>query len=693
MSGGVNIVRVVEERGSRVLVARRGKKQARLPIDRVVFRAHRVADDDEAVDAFRDQTESIADGIDIVELWEAVSSEQDPVSLYDLAELYWGSYLSDEQLVALLICLDRDTLRFGDPETDGAAVAFAPRSPDAVAETIARRERQAQQAADADELAAALDAARLPPSLTPHQQTLLDGIRGYAISGDDYTRSGLVKPLLAKMTGGAERKSGDMQQFAFDILVAVGRMRPDDPIELEREGIPDAFSADALADADAIDIAPVIADERRLDLTEIPIVAIDDADTEDKDDALSLERLPDDDGWRLGVHISDAAALVPRGGALDEEASLRMATLYIPDRKTPMLPPALSQGKGSLEPGETRPALSMIARLTDGGMPLGVEVRPSVVRASAALSYAEADAAIADPAHEWHETLRSLRNLTDALKRRRETAGAVNIDKPELQIKIRRPNAAPDDDCANADYDYDDVEINVEALERDAPARQMVAECMVLCNALIAEFCRTNGLPAAYRSQPAPDLSDLGADLPPGVEIGGDGPLRWHLTMRRFAPSQTSTEPAPHGGLGVAAYTQVTSPLRRYPDLAMQRQISHFLRHGEPLYAEDEIASVGARADVQIRQLNKIEDERNRYWLLRFLQRRISDGGDAALFQAVVLENRPRRSAMLELVEYPQRVRARLPESVPPGATVTLRLHSVDLWRKQPQFTHEPQSS
>ena len=89
--------------------------------------------------------------------------------------------------------------------------------------------------------------------------------------------------------------------------------------------------------------------------------------------------------------------------------------------------------------------------------------------------------------------------------------------------------------------------------------------------------------------------------------------------------------------------------------------------------------------------MGKLEDERRRYWLLKFFKLRMDrtpDDDDAVLFKAVVLENQPRRSAMLELADYPFRVRARLPDAILPGETVTLRLHSVDLWEKRANFIH-----
>ena len=671
MSGGITIARVVDVEASRVRVAVRRKKEARLPSERIILSTQVIADDDEQVAVFRQHSEDIAAELDIAELWEVVSDEPAAFSFDDLTELYWGADAGAAQQVALLLCLDRDTLYFEDGKS-----GYTPRTPSAVEETLARRNRQAQQAAEADDLLACLERGELPTTPTSHQQMLIHSMRDYAAFGDDYTRSSLAKTFLNKM----ERKTGNLQRLAFEVLVRCGEFAADEPLELARDDIAEAFSDDALATAESVSQIALLDDSNRIDLTALPTITIDDADTRDRDDALSIERLKYEDGgageYRLGIHITDAGALIPQGSALDEEANRRMASLYIPDRKIPMLPTAVSHDKGSLEAGKRRAALSLLTDINESGEIMRFEVKPSIIVSDAALSYDEANSAISDSEHAYHDMLASLHTLTEALKRRREAAGAVGIDRAELLIKVVSP---------------DDVQVKV--VQRNSPAREMVAECMVLCNSLLASFCAERNIPASYRSQTAPDLSDLGSGLPPGVEIGEDGPLRQYLMMRRFAPADTRTAPAPHGGLGVPAYIQATSPLRRYPDMVMQRQITHFLSKGEPLYSVEDITSVAGRADVQLRMMGKLEDERRRYWLLKFFKLRMEsapDDDEASSFKAVVLENQPRRSAMLELEDYPFRVRARLPDAILPGESVVLRLHSVDLWEKRANFIHEP---
>ena len=283
----------------------------------------------------------------------------------------------------------------------------------------------------------------------------------------------------------------------------------------------------------------------------------------------------------------------------------------------------------------------------------------------AALTYQDVDAAIEDPQADLHEELSALATISRALRKKRESAGALNLDRDELSVKVAASG-----------------EISVEVLRRSGAARSMVAEYMILCNTLLAEFCKQRELPAPYRSQKAPDLDDVIAQTP-------EGPLRWYLTVRKMSPATISTEPATHGGLGASAYIQASSPLRRYPDLVVQRQVSHFVETGQQLYSKEAIASVAQRAEVQLREIGRLEEERKKYWFLKYLDQRRRDSLDAdgdSLYDAIVLDAPPNRAGVLELVQYPFRVRAPFPSTVSPGETVCLRLHGVDLWRRVGQF-------
>jgi exoribonuclease-2 len=632
-------------------------------MDRVILATGVATPGDEAVEEFRKQSEELAAGVDLSEVWEVVRDESSSLSLDELADLYWGPPIVPTQKAALCLYLERTPLYFTSDEA-----GYSPRSQDSVEDLLTRSRRAEENARDSAALVAGLSQGSLPAEVSDHQRTLLNHLRQYVVHGDNYTRSAVAQGLLGQLESGTR----DLQRLAFDILVETGVLSADEPLEIERAGIVEAFPDAAVAEAAGIDPRQVLEASNRRDLTGIDAVTIDDEDTKDRDDALSLEVLEGPGGpdavYRLGIHIADAGALIPSGGALDQEADRRMATLYMPDRKVSMLPPEISSGTGSLAPGEERATLSLLIRITGSGEVLDWEVVPSVVRSRAALSYPEADRAIGDAGSPWHQMLAPLEGIAGALRRTRGEAGANDIDQPEMVIKIDESGVV-------------DVTVGL----RSAPARSMVAELMILYNSLLGEYCSREELPAAYRSQPPPDLSD---DAPPAVP---PGPALRYVVMRRLQPATVGVVPGAHAGLGLAVYIQATSPLRRYPDLVLQRQVGHYLNTGGPAYSADEVASVAQRADVQIRELARLEEDRRRYWFLKYLKQRLTSEegeGEAALFSAVVLDNRPRRPALLELSDYPFRFRAELPETSTQGETVTLQLHGVDLWRRIGQFVH-----
>ncbi|MDP6715569.1 MAG: ribonuclease catalytic domain-containing protein, partial [SAR202 cluster bacterium] len=562
----------------------------------------------------------------------------------------------------LLFHLDRNDLRF---TTKGAE--YTPRTREDVAELEARRERSARHAEEAVALAESLSTGKLPKEITSHQSHLLDQIRGLAVFGDDYTRAASAKKYLESITD----VSRDPQRTAFYTLTNAGHMSRDEFLTLEQAGIPIEFSEEVLAEAGSVDISTQLEDSHRRDLTSLDVFTVDDEDTRDRDDGLSIEHVQTKiegamtDAYRVGIHIADASSIVQPESALDKDADRRMATLYLPERKIWMLPPDIASDAGSLSPGERRLAVSLMATITEDAEVASWEVTPSIIRSRAALSYDTVDARIDDDSAPMHRELSTLRMLAQKLKEKRESTGTPNLDRDELSVKVSASG-----------------EITVDVLQRSNPARSMIAEYMIFYNAMLAEFCKKNELPAPYRSQKAPDVSDIVAQTPEGL-------LRWYLTVRKMGPASISTEPGAHAGLGVPAYIQASSPLRRYPDLVIQRQVSHFLKTGDKFYSDEEISSVAQRADMQIRELSRIEFDREKYWFLKYLdaqRQELEAEGEEAIHEAYVLDNPPNRAGVMDLVKYPFRVRAALVSDVKPGDTVKLRLHGVDLWRRVGQF-------
>lgn len=658
LKGGLTVARSLGVSDGRIKAAVGRNREAQVPVDRVALATGLTVEAHEDLAEFRSGCEASASEIDLSEVWEVVRDESTRLALDELADLYWGGAHKLADRVGLLLHLDRGTDYF---TADGSS--YVPSTLKSVRKLQARRGREAAQAEDIESLAEHLSRSRLPPEMTPYQQSLVEHVQGFATYGDDYTRSAPARKVLELARSGTR----DLQRLAFDLLVRSGVFTEDEPLELVRSGVPVEFPPEAMQEAAEVDLDALLSDPRRVDLTSLPTFTVDDATTQDRDDAVSVEMDEAGKALRIGIHVADAGALVAHAGAIDEEAARRMSTLYLPEGKVPMVPAGLSDDKGSLLPGDAKPVLSVLVRFDELGVPVEPEVVPGTVQVDTGMSYDEADEAMADPDHAWHAALESVRRVTDGLRKQRDSRGAVTLDRPEISVNARKPD-----------------HVDVRVVQRSTPSRDMVSELMILCNSLLAEYCRSHDIPVVYRGQVTPDLSGIAGETP-------EGPLRWYLMMRRLAPADLGPVPTEHGGLGAPAYIQATSPLRRYPDLVMQRQISHFILAGRPLYAPEEVASVGQRADVQLRDLARLEEDRKRYWFLKYLRQAYleDDGPSEAVFEAVVLENQPRRKALAELVKYPFRARVELPPDRAPGDEVSLRLHSVDLWRREAQFIHE----
>jgi exoribonuclease-2 len=279
---------------------------------------------------------------------------------------------------------------------------------------------------------------------------------------------------------------------------------------------------------------PELSPEPRMDLTHLVALAIDDEGNEEPDDALSLE------GSRLWVHIADVAALVPPDSPADLEARARGSTLYLPDGPVPMLPPGAIERLG-LGLAEVSPALSFGLELDGAGELRAVEIVPSWVRVTR-LTYEEAASRLDQ------EPLRGLDRLASRCQERRLALGAVCMALPEVRIWLEGER----------------VKIRPILPLR---SREVVTEAMLMAGEAAARFALERQLPLPFTTQDSPGTEDRPQDL------AGMFALR-----RSLRPSEYSSVPGRHAGLGLPAYAQATSPLRRYLDLVVHQQIRAWLR-------------------------------------------------------------------------------------------------------------------
>jgi exoribonuclease R len=127
--------------------------------------------------------------------------------------------------------------------------------------------------------------------------------------------------------------------------------------------------------------------DARADATDIAFVTIDPPGARDLDQALHVERLRG--GFRLRYAIADVGAHVVPGGALDALAHERGSTVYCPDRRIGLHPPALSEGHASLLAGQRTKAVLWTIDIDADGELGETAIERVWVRSRAQRAYAE----------------------------------------------------------------------------------------------------------------------------------------------------------------------------------------------------------------------------------------------------------------------------------------------------------------
>ena len=195
-------------------------------------------------------------------------------------------------------------------------------------------------------------------------------------------------------------------------------------------GIREQFPADVLAETDAV-VRSGPSVRADLDLRDIPFLTIDPPGSMDLDQALALERRPGG-GFVVRYAIADVAAFVRPGGAIDREARERVVTIYLPDGRAPLHPPALSEGAASLLPDEDRQALVWTIDLDGDASPTQVRIERAMVRSRRRLTYEEAQRAIDGGVAD--EPLQLLREIGLLREQAEADRGGVSLPLPDQQV-------------------------------------------------------------------------------------------------------------------------------------------------------------------------------------------------------------------------------------------------------------------
>ncbi len=375
------------------------------------------------------------------------------------------------------------------------------------------------------------------------------------------------------------------------------------------------------------------------------VITIDPGDARDHDDAISIEHLAGG-GARIGIHIADVSHYVREGDGLDAEARERGTSVYLVDRVLPMLPHALSTGLCSLVPGEDRLTLAAFLTVDRRGSLRGTRFARAVIRSAHRLSYEEAQEAMdgestpatgRDPG--LREDLRALLKVSRAFRERRRARGSLDFDLPESRVVL----------------DEEGAPVDVRRRER-FDSHRLIEDLMIAANEAVANWAIEEGVPVLYRihEEPNPDKLDalrllageFGLSFPQrnprprdfqrlldAVKGRVEEPVISVQVLRSLAKARYETRNEGHFGLASPAYLHFTSPIRRYPDLVVHRQLARWLAEparvreisGEWLSATARHASGreenAARAERDSVELKKVE----------FMERHLGDHFDGTI--------------------------------------------------------------
>ena len=329
--------------------------------------------------------------------------------------------------------------------------------------------------------------------------------------------------------------------------------------------------------------------EGRMDLRALPIFTIDSAETKDIDDAISLTRTSDG-GFELGVHIADVSNYVKPGTELDNEAFSRATSVYYADQVVPMLPKALSNGICSLNENELRLAFSCLMRLDKEGNLTDYRFVKSIIRSRVKGVYSEINALLAGTADA--EIKAKYADVIDQLPAMKELYGH--------RARLRKERGCMDIESGEVKLILDENGRCIDVKKRTSgESESMIEEFMLLANQCAAHFARVKQIPFVYRVHEEPNAEKLQAcgindhfakDVPTPKELSAilEGvrgtPYEQIINtgmLRCMSKALYEEKPKGHYGLVLKDYAHFTSPIRRYPDLAIHRIMTDMLKGTE----------------------------------------------------------------------------------------------------------------
>ena len=566
-------------------------KRSKVKTSNVLFRFN------EPLSGFIEGAQKTAGDMDLDFLWECCGQEE--FSYDKLARDYFGHAPVAGELAAVLLRLHGAPMYF---YRKGKG-RYRPAPPEALKAALASVERKRQQAALQAAYVERLKRFDLPPEFHPRLAELL------------------YKPDRSSVEVKAlEEAAGHLKLSILRLLEKCGAIPSTQDYHVDRflfEHFPRGIGFAAGGD-----VAPRI----QLPSPEVAAFSIDDSTTTEIDDAFSVTAVAG--GWRIGIHIAAPALGIEAGSPLDQEAAVRLSTVYTPGDKITMLPDSVVAAY-SLAEGRVCPALSLYLEVGSDLAVHGMRTALEQVRIVANLRHGELEAQFNEdsltaalPGFPFADELKLLWELATVLEAGR--------GRPE-QVRT-----------VQMDYNFyvENERVRIVERRRGSPVDKLVSELMILVNSEWGRALSDAGIAGIYRVQ-------------------SDGKVRM------------STVPSGHQGLGVSQYIWASSPLRRYVDLVNQRQLIAWQR-GEPApygASSEQLLSVMRDFELASDTYAEFQGTMERYWCLRWL---IQEGVGVAAAEVV-------RDNLVKIERIPLIARVPSLPILAPGVKVELKISDIDL--------------
>ncbi|MCR4334493.1 MAG: ribonuclease R [Patescibacteria group bacterium] len=382
---------------------------------------------------------------------------------------------------------------------------------------------------------------------------------------------------------------------------------------------------------------------KRKDFRNTLTFTIDPFDAKDFDDAISFKKL-EENRFEIGVHIADVSHYVIPNTALDKEALSRGCSIYLVDRTIPMLPEVLSNDVCSLNPNEDKLTFSAVFVMDTEGIVHESWFGKTIINSDKRFTYENAqetiDAGLSTQAGgQYAEELRILNKIAKKLQQEKFRAGAIEFEQDEIKFKL--------------DENFKPIGVYKKAR---LDTHKLVEEYMLLANREVAKYIYNSikkkggkGISSIYRIHNTPDkekienlailVKALGYELPikekgvsqqdinallKRIEGKAEEGLIKTAAIRSMAKAIYSIDNVGHFGLAFEYYTHFTSPIRRYPDLLVQRILEAHLT-GAKLGDKDFVQYSHIASKSTEREISASEAERasKKYKQVEYMKEKI----------------------------------------------------------------------